>query len=505
VLNAYSTGAWVTSSDQLDGDSFDLAHTTSLARITDGYIGAGFLGGANAQTQDVRQAVYDWLTCSDADLYYSGGRLTIMLPPIATPTPFAHLSPQFGIDASSGGGQNFQQTVDSSQVYTSIVWKAGPQSDGFLAAGQLDNAVVAARYAGAKASPTFVFNWLRDLPTIVDVVERKRDRFSVPMILATFPAPLQYLTAVLGQELLVDHWSGVSDSPSGWVGQRTKLMRSDIDLDSRQLFLTVQKVHVAATTTAVANVTTLATIASQALTFDVTVTNDDGGGANGSVTVTVKTGGGATVGTPVTVSVLEGSAAVAYTLPANTDPAAYVIQAVYAGDAYTAASTGTGTLTLTDTAFITAVNISGSSLRSNFTGCVGYQFTPVVNMRVTAVGRWIDSGNSGTHTVKVLRHASPAFVASASINTSGATAGQHKYASVTPVTLLAGALYTLWTQETNGGDQWQNYPVLLTSTADGIVNGSNNSDSSCTAADPGGTFSPETGKSYAGPSFRYTK
>lgn len=107
------------------------------------------------------------------------------------------------------------------------------------------------------------------------------------------------------------------------------------------------------------------------------------------------------------------------------------------------------------TAFVTGVTSFGS-LRNDFTGGVGMQIviggSPIT---VSQVGRWVVSGNSGTHSVEIY-NSGGTLVASGTVNTSGATSGAFAYAACTPVVLAAGGTYYVISQETNGGDQWYN-------------------------------------------------
>lgn len=110
------------------------------------------------------------------------------------------------------------------------------------------------------------------------------------------------------------------------------------------------------------------------------------------------------------------------------------------------------------TNFVSSVTLSTSALRSNFTGWLGMRITtgpsPVV---VRELGRWVLSGNTGAHTVKIVNAATSLDVpgASAVVNTSGATAGDFAYAPLAvPVTLAANTAYHVVSQEVSGGDQW---------------------------------------------------
>jgi len=96
-------------------------------------------------------------------------------------------------------------------------------------------------------------------------------------------------------------------------------------------------------------------------------------------------------------------------------------------------------------------------------------------LAVRQLGRWIVSGNSGTHTVKLVDAASGTDLSggSVSISTSGAAAGQYLYADLSnPICLAPSSSYYLQCQETNGGDQWYNDDTTVTATSDLTVNNS---------------------------------
>lgn len=120
----------------------------------------------------------------------------------------------------------------------------------------------------------------------------------------------------------------------------------------------------------------------------------------------------------------------------------------------------------TGTAFILTQTVG--TLRNDFTGCVGFIFATTATPTVTALGRWVVSGNSGSHTVYLLDTGSNTVVASVAINTSGATPGQYKYASVTPVMLSSANNYVLCSAETNTGDQWYGDDTTINSTSAGV-------------------------------------
>jgi alpha-galactosidase len=109
------------------------------------------------------------------------------------------------------------------------------------------------------------------------------------------------------------------------------------------------------------------------------------------------------------------------------------------------------------TTFVTAYALDGPGLRNDFSGWVGMKLSvrtyPVV---VSSLGRICVAGNAMAHTVKFVNAGDGSDVpgASASLNMAGCTAGQFVFAAISPVTLPAGAIYYLVSQETQGGDRW---------------------------------------------------
>lgn len=123
--------------------------------------------------------------------------------------------------------------------------------------------------------------------------------------------------------------------------------------------------------------------------------------------------------------------------------------------------------------------ITGQSLvspRHDFTSSLGFAFTVgAANITVTDIGRWVISGNSGTHLISLCSGTDggpPTTLASLTVNTSGATSGAYLYGSITPVTLTAGVTYYIFSDELNGGDFWYDNNDTLTSTADATIIGS---------------------------------
>jgi len=108
-------------------------------------------------------------------------------------------------------------------------------------------------------------------------------------------------------------------------------------------------------------------------------------------------------------------------------------------------------------------NWSGSSNRNDYTGFVGFGFnTPASGtVKVTALGRYFFTGNTGAWTVYLL-NTSGTTLASASVSPgSGFT-----YASISELTLSAGTLYLLVSSVVNGGTAaWCNSPQVVIGTA----------------------------------------
>ena len=97
--------------------------------------------------------------------------------------------------------------------------------------------------------------------------------------------------------------------------------------------------------------------------------------------------------------------------------------------------------------------------RNDYTGWVGTALAVGVNpITLTDLGRWVVSGNSGSHTVKLVTTSNTDVSGgSVSVNTSGATSGQFVYAPLAaPVLLAANTTYYVVSQESTGigADKW---------------------------------------------------
>jgi uncharacterized repeat protein (TIGR01451 family) len=216
-------------------------------------------------------------------------------------------------------------------------------------------------------------------------------------------------------------------------------------------------------------------------TYSLTVTNSGGAATSGTVTVTDTVPAGLTAtamsGTGWTCTQPAGpctrsdvlNAGMSYPVitltvnVANNAPSSVTNTATVAGGGEVNTSNDTandltninpmGVLTL-----LTGYALNSPPLRNNFGGFVGMQFTVGTNaLNVNSLGRLFITGNSGTHTIKLVQAATGADVpgASVSVSMSGGVSGQFKYVSLgSPVTLQANTAYYLVSQEASGGDQW---------------------------------------------------
>ena len=79
---------------------------------------------------------------------------------------------------------------------------------------------------------------------------------------------------------------------------------------------------------------------------------------------------------------------------------------------------------------------------------------------VNALGRIVTTGSTGAHLMKIVDGATGVDLpgASVSVATAGGTVGSFVYANLSsPIGLNAGSTYYILTQETSGGDKWDDY------------------------------------------------
>jgi hypothetical protein len=98
-------------------------------------------------------------------------------------------------------------------------------------------------------------------------------------------------------------------------------------------------------------------------------------------------------------------------------------------------------------------------------------------LTVTALGRWVSSGNSRSHTVTIYQvvggFTTPLSGASVVVNTAGATPGQFAYTSLSSTVVLweRGTYYILSAE--SGGDVWYHNNTTVTTTGDAFLSSAN--------------------------------
>ena len=102
-----------------------------------------------------------------------------------------------------------------------------------------------------------------------------------------------------------------------------------------------------------------------------------------------------------------------------------------------------------------------SGTRNNFTGQIGYEFTPSENIQVAALGRPVSGSMNDSHTIRIWDTTTSSVVASASVTSSSPTDSLgYKYETISTVTLVSGRAYRITSTETSGGDQWMDIAVI---------------------------------------------
>jgi hypothetical protein len=119
-------------------------------------------------------------------------------------------------------------------------------------------------------------------------------------------------------------------------------------------------------------------------------------------------------------------------------------------------------------------SVTAGTARNDFGGWVGGSFTTGASpVTLTQLGRLFLSGNSGTHTVKVVTSNGAdvpgAFV---SVNLSGGVPGAFNYAPLgSSVTLNPNTTYYIVSKETAGGDLWYDFNTVVQTGSSASVNG----------------------------------
>lgn len=153
-------------------------------------------------------------------------------------------------------------------------------------------------------------------------------------------------------------------------------------------------------------------------------------------------------------------------------------------------ASGGFTLALTAQSLGTLRNDAGLDL--------GFKFTVGASpITVSALGRWVVSGNSETHDVYI--RDSGGTLGTVNIDTSGAPAGAYFYATLgSPLVLSASTDYYIFSVENLLGDQWYSSDTTVTASAEITVVGAR----FVLAGNP--ENGPDGSISYVPPNFKYT-
>jgi hypothetical protein len=137
-----------------------------------------------------------------------------------------------------------------------------------------------------------------------------------------------------------------------------------------------------------------------------------------------------------------------------------------AGSISSSAATLTVVASLPGTTYVTSATLG--TARNNFAGWVGMSFTVGGSaITVSALGRIVAPGDSGTHTLKLVNGSTSQDVSGGSVSVpmSGGTPGSFVYANLTtPVTLNANTIYYLVSLEAQSGDLWYDVNTSLQTT-----------------------------------------
>lgn len=154
--------------------------------------------------------------------------------------------------------------------------------------------------------------------------------------------------------------------------------------------------------------------------------------------------------------------------------------------------------------FASSVTLSTSAPRNNANTWRGMKITIGAQpLTLHELARWVLSGNTGAHTVKIVDAATSLDVpgATAVVDTAGAAVGFRYAALAYPVTLAANTSYFVVSQEFSGGDTWYEGNCVVTHNATvARVDQSVWSNSDGTVY----TLNNSAGNSYIPVNFRYT-
>jgi hypothetical protein len=248
-VNAPPGGRWFEETSYspglIDNDSFYAANFISSGRVTGNYEG----NGALVEQMPISQLIQELCASFDLDFYYDTGSGTgkwsvkMFDPGTVVRGDLTHYTPEDVIQQDSFELE-FSDTLKHANV---VPYFAGPmdgasmgasqdRNGGYMVSGQVSDPTSIALYGQQIAEP-LVLRWTRHAPTAYDVAYRRLLRTRYPQITATCRAAIGVINDALASEVRVTHPDGLG--LNGWQARVCRVLRSDIDLDSMTVVLTL--------------------------------------------------------------------------------------------------------------------------------------------------------------------------------------------------------------------------------------------------------------------------
>lgn len=230
----------------IDNDSFYAADLVTAGRIPGNYQGMGAL----TEQIPASQLIQELAASFDCDFYYDnsvGGngawRVKVFDPGTVVRADLPHYTPEDVIERDT-----FELEFSDSLKHANVVpYFAGPmigralgqstdQSGGYMVSGQVSDPTSIATYGQLLADPLYL-PWTRHAPSAYDVAYRRLLRTRYPQITATCKTAISVINDALASEVRVTHPDGLG--VAGWQARVCRVLRSDIDLDSMTVTLTL--------------------------------------------------------------------------------------------------------------------------------------------------------------------------------------------------------------------------------------------------------------------------
>lgn len=105
---------------------------------------------------------------------------------------------------------------------------------------------------------------------------------------------------------------------------------------------------------------------------------------------------------------------------------------------------------------------SYTGTRNDFSGTVGFEFTPSQDITISALGRAVSGAMNNSHPIKIWRVSDQSVVAGVTIKPSSPSDSVgYKYELLdSAVTLISGTAYRIGSYETSGGDYWMDIGTI---------------------------------------------